>query len=154
MLPFKKILCPTDFSDPSYEAFKTASELAVQFSAELCLVHVIGPIPTASAPGVAPAGFSVGVYQQELEKSAQRDLQKVIDEKMPQGIVARAIVAHGDAANEIVRVADEEDADIIIIATHGRTGWRHLVFGSVAERVVRHANCPVLTVPAPKRNEE
>jgi nucleotide-binding universal stress UspA family protein len=153
MLRFKKMLCPTDFSDPSYEAFKTASELALQFSAELCLIHVIGPIPTAGAPGVAPPGFNVGVYQQGLEKSAQQDLQKVIDEKMPKELDVRAIVAHGDAANEIVRIADEEDADIIIIATHGRTGWRHLVFGSVAERVVRYATCPVLTVPAPKQEE-
>jgi nucleotide-binding universal stress UspA family protein len=102
---------------------------------------------------MAPAGFSVVAYQKELEKSVERDLQKVIDDKMPKELAIRAIVAHGDAANEIVNIAGGEDADIIIIATHGRTGWRHLVFGSVAERVVRYATCPVLTVPAPKQEE-
>jgi universal stress protein A len=153
MLPLKRILCPTDFSEHSYKAANAASELASEFSATVHVLHVVPLIPTMSDPGVAPGDFDVDMYQQELEKTAQQDLQEVIHEKMPKESTVRAIVAHGDVASEIVRVADAEDADIIVIATHGTTGWRHFVLGSVAERVVRHATCPVLMVPARREQD-
>jgi nucleotide-binding universal stress UspA family protein len=150
MLRLKKILCPTDFSEPSYEGLKAANELGVLFSAELWLVHVIGPMPTPSTPAPAPAPFDIGAYEGELEQAARQDLDKLIEEKFARELKARAVVAHGDAANEILRIAGEEDVDVIVMSTHGRTGWRHMVFGSVAERVVRLSPCPVLTIPAPR----
>jgi universal stress protein A len=71
----------------------------------------------------------------------------LVANNLPEGIRSRSVIATGDAADEIVRVANDEAADLIVIATHGLTGWRHLVFGSVAEKVIRHADCPVLVVP-------
>ncbi len=151
MLPFKKMLCSTDFSEPSYEGVKAANELAVHFSAELCIVHVVAsiPVPILDAPST-PTTFNVASYQQELEAHAESSLEKVTTRFVSKDLPARRIVGHGDPAGEIVRIADEEKVDLIVIATHGMTGWRHLIFGSVAEKVVRFARCPVLTVRIPK----
>jgi universal stress protein A len=147
MLPVKRILCPTDFSEPSYEGLKAANELAEHFSAELCLVHVVAPVPMpmAQAPAV-PEAFNVASYRTELEASAQRSLHEVVEQKLPKELRVRQIIGHGEAASEIVRIAEEETVDLIVIATHGLTGWRHLIFGSVAEKVVRLATAPVLTI--------
>ena len=70
-----------------------------------------------------------------------------MENRIPRGLPARAAIAHGDAATEIVHIADTEAAEVIVISTHGLTGWRHLVFGSVAEKVVRLARRPVLVIP-------
>jgi nucleotide-binding universal stress UspA family protein len=155
MLPVKKILCPTDFSEPSFEGLKAADELASHFSAELFLVHVIASVPVASAssfPGGAgaPTGFDIAAYQKELEEAAKKKLQEVVKNKTSKELKVRPMLTEGAAANEIVRFADEKKVDLIVIATHGETGWRHLIFGSVAEKVVREAKCPVLTVRAPE----
>lgn len=147
MLPFKKILCPTDFSEPSYEALRLANQLALSFSAKLCLVHVVAPVPVLQAPA-APSTFNIPAYQQELVESSERSLQKLVKESVAEELEARPIVAYGDEASEIVRIAGEEEVDLIVIATHGHTGFRHLIFGSVAEKVVRLAPCPVLTIRA------
>jgi nucleotide-binding universal stress UspA family protein len=147
MLPFKRILCPTDFSESSYEALKAADELALHFSAELYLVHVVAPVPIAEAP----TSFNVPSYQQELTQSAERSLQEVIEQRVAKELEVRPIVALGYAADEIARIAEAEQVDLIVTATHGTTGWRRFIFGSVAERVVRLASCPVLTVQAPHK---
>jgi len=154
MLPVKRILCPTDFSQPSYEGLKAANELALHFSAELYLVHIVPsvPVPMLEAPTV-PEAFNLGSHQLELETSAQKSLQETVNQRVPRELSVRQIVGHGDAAREIVRIARDENVDLIVIATHGMTGWRHLVFGSVAEKVVRLAPCPVLTVRAPKEEK-
>jgi nucleotide-binding universal stress UspA family protein len=162
MLPFKKILCPTDFSESSYKALKVADELTLHFSAELTLVHIVSdipstaalPSPTASGPEPIPSpGFNVKRYKEELDNKAKEALEEIISEKVSSRQQVQAVVAHGDAANEIVRIAEEENVDLIVIATHGRTGWRRFAFGSVAEKVVRHAPLPVLTIQAAKENE-
>jgi universal stress protein A len=149
MLPIKKIISPTDFSEPSYVALKFAEELALQFSAELYLVNVISPIPVLTAP-TGPVTFNVSLYRRELEVNAEKSLQDVIKNKLPHNLKVRSIVAYGDAANEIINIADKENVDLIVIATHGRTGLRHLVFGSVAEKIIRHAKQPILTIRAPR----
>jgi len=148
MLPFKKILCPTDFSEPSYEALERANELALHFSAELTVVHVINPIHVIPTPG-DPRYFAS--YEQNMKALARERLDEVVTLKVPKGVKSCALVAHGSPAEEIVRIAADEDADIIVIGSHGLTGWRHIVFGSVAERVVRLAPCAVLTIRAPKK---
>jgi nucleotide-binding universal stress UspA family protein len=145
MLPFKRILCPTDFSEPACGAIRAAAELADQFNAELILIHVVGAIPALDTPA-GITGFDIAAYQRELTESAEWALQERIEKRVPPGINARKIVTHGEAAHEIVRVAKEEDVDLIVLATHGATGWRHRIFGSVTEKVVRIAECPVLTV--------
>ncbi len=148
MLPFKKILYPTDFSEASYEALKAANELALHFSAELCLVHVVSPVVPASpefAPGVLPL--------QEMQASAEKSLQEVALQRVSKELHVRQMVVLGGAADEIIRMSKENRADLIVIATHGQTGWRHMVFGSVAEKVVRLSPCPVLTIRAPQREQ-
>ena len=144
MLPFKRILCPTDFSEPACKAIVTAGEMAQTFDAELILMHVVGAIPVLDTPA-GVAGFDVSAYQRELTDSAERSLQERL-ERVPEGVNARTLVVHGEAAHEIVRVANEEGADLIVLSTHGETGWRHRIFGSVTEKVIRHAECPVMTV--------
>jgi universal stress protein A len=145
MLPFKRILCPTDFSEPACRAIRAAGEMAETFSAELILVHVVGAIPALDTP-TGMVGFDVAAYQKELTDSAEKSLQERLEEHIPEGVNARALVVHGEAAHEIVRTANEEGVDLIVVSTHGATGWRERIFGSVTEKVVRHAECPVLTV--------
>lgn len=150
MLPVKKILCPTDFSDPSYETLRVANELAQHFSAELLIVHVISPIPIVSTP-TGPMSFNVSLYQKELEKSTKKSLQDIINKMVTKELKVIPVVAYGIAADEIVNIAEEQNVDMIVIATHGRTGFRHLISGSVTEKVVRISSHPVLTIRTPKK---
>lgn len=149
MIPFKKILCPTDFSDPSYEGLKRAVEMATHFGAEICLVNVVPVMPPL--PPDPNFAFEVPEYERALHADAERKLDEVMTQHIPGDVKIHAVVRHGDVAGEILRVAQDEKVDLIVIATHGLTGWRHLVFGSVAERVVRLAQCPVLTIHAPRQ---
>ena len=148
MLPFKKILCPTDFSEAAFVALKRAEELARHFGAELIVAHVI---PTLPGPHLfpdpqAPLNFDVSLYQQELAIKAEEMLKDLVSHHK---VETRNLVTTGEAAPEILRIAQQEHADLIVIASHGLTGWRRMVFGSVAEKVVRQATCPVLTIMAP-----
>ncbi|MBD3412823.1 MAG: universal stress protein [Candidatus Aminicenantes bacterium] len=152
MLPIKRILWPTDFSEPSYEALKTAQELAEHFSAELYVLHVIAPIPMLSSAH-RPDGFDVNVFHDQLKKSSYESLGKAVQNRINKGINYHQRVVMGRAPDEIVRTAQDENVDLIVIATHGETGWRHLVFGSVAEKVVRFATCPVLTIQEPEKTK-
>jgi len=86
---------------------------------------------------------------QELEDAAKGSLDEMVAQLTSEGINARGMVVQGTPAEEIAAAAEQEEADVIVIATHGWTGWRRFVFGSVAEKVVRLARCPVLTIPAP-----
>lgn len=152
MLPFKKIVCPTDFSDPSYQAVKAASELALHFSADLILVHVVTPVQVIPTPN-PPAGFNLPSYAQEMESLAKKTLEEVVRDHVPSELKARTVVVHGSAADEIVATATNEKADLIVMPTHGQTGWRRIMFGSVAEKVLRLATCPLLTIHGPKEKE-
>jgi nucleotide-binding universal stress UspA family protein len=151
MVPFKKILCPTDFSEPSYEAIKSASELASHFESELCIVHVISPVPIIPM-GAEPSTFNVTLYEKELEVSSKRSLEEVVKQLESKELKTRLIALRGNPVDEIVRIADEENVDLIVIATRGRTGLDCLIFGSVAEKVVRLASCPVLLIPHPQED--
>ena len=148
MLPIKKIICPTDFSEPSYEALKAACEIAQHFSAELITAHVITPIPFIPIHD-DPSSFNLPMYEKEMEASARISLDQVHREKIPGSLASRALVLKGDPSSIIVQLADDERADLIVIATHGLTGWRKLVFGSVTAKVIRLANCPVLSIRVP-----
>jgi universal stress protein A len=153
MLPFKKILCPTDFSEPALVALKRADELARHFSAELLVMHVIPSLPgphTYADPPLATS-FDVPMFQQQLAIQAEQMLKDLVTSHKMR---VRDIVTTGEAAPEILRVAEKEHVDLIVIASHGETGWRRLVFGSVAEKVVRQAPCPVLTIMAPAKAGE
>ncbi len=146
MLPIQRVLCSTDFSQPSHEGLVAAVEFAVHFGADMLLVHVIPVLP--ALPPDPNYVFNVPEYELALHADANDRLCALAQETVAKGIKTRTMVGHGDAGHEIVRIAKEEGADLIVIATNGTTGWRHGVFGSVAEKVVRLAHCPVLTVRA------
>lgn len=144
MLPVKRILCPTDFSDPARSCVEASSELAQHFAAELLLLHVVPVLP--SLPPDPNFVFKVPEYELRLHADADKRLRELRDELAARNVKVRTLVGHGPAASEIIAVARKEAADLIVISTHGSTGLGHLVFGSVAEKVVRQAECPVLTV--------
>jgi nucleotide-binding universal stress UspA family protein len=146
MLTVKKILCPTDFSEASKRALDLAVPIAEKFDAQIYLVHVVPVIPH-----VAPSPtyhFDVPEYQRLLRSDAERELQSVAKSLSP--VKTHQILRDGSAADEILKAAEENQVDLIVISTAGASGWEHAVFGSVAEKVVRRAGCPVLTIRAPK----
>ena len=147
LLPIKRIVCPTDFSEPSYKGVEAANALAVSFKAALTLVNVVTPVHPVSAAGV-PATYKITEYYDEMTQLARDHLDKLVAEKISHELDVQKTILTGNAAEEIVKLAESSKANIIVIATHGWTGWRHLVFGSVAERVVRLAGCPVITIPS------
>ncbi len=153
MLPITKILCPTDFSQPSYEALEAAKELALHFSAELILMNVVTPIPVVPA-SPDPTGVDLSGYQLEMVGFAKESMETLLKERIPPEITARHMVFQGNPADEIVHTASQEEVDMIVIATHGLTGWRRFIFGSVAEKVVRLSPRPVLTITAPKGHKK
>ncbi len=144
MIVLRRVLAPTDFSDVSVATVVRAGEIAEHFGAELIVAHVIPPVPTL--PTDPHYNFEVPAYQEALRENAERRLKETIRSHASAAVRSRSLVSHGEPAREIVRIAEEEGVDLIVIATHGLTGWQHIVFGSVAEKVVRTAGCPVLTV--------
>ncbi len=145
MLPIRKILCTTDFSEPSFKGVAAADELAAHFGAELILINVVIPIqPTAAAD--IPAAYLTEDIRDRMMQHATESLEKVKAERISAGVRARQMVAYGNAPDEITNQAEKEGVDLLVIATHGWTGWRRLLFGSVAEKVIRMATCPVLTI--------
>ena len=150
MLPFRRVLVTTDFSEISLEALPVAVEIASHFDAELLLVHVL-PVDSATPWDIPPyADFGLAAlplpdYETQVRQEVERRLAMVAS-KHAQGVSVRGLVGRGDAAAEIGRMATAENADLIVLATHGWTGWRHLVFGSVAEKILREASCAVLSV--------
>jgi nucleotide-binding universal stress UspA family protein len=141
--PFKlkKILAPIDFSDCSEKAVQYAKAMAKQFNAELILLHVMQPYaPVADHILVDTTGLLDEA--RDVAKRNLEDMRSTIDAH----IESRALTRSGQPYYEIVSAAEDLDVDLIIISTHGRTGLAHTFMGSTAERVVRHAKCPVLVV--------
>jgi nucleotide-binding universal stress UspA family protein len=144
MFSMRLILSPIDFSNFSVSALAVARDLAAKYGSELLLVHVVPFIPKLPA-GASP--FSSADYENELIESAKRQLKDLAAEAQRSGLRARYIVGlANEPAMEILRIAEAEKADLILIATHGMSGWRRLAFGSVTEKVVRTADCPVLVL--------
>ncbi|MBN1690754.1 MAG: universal stress protein [Dehalococcoidia bacterium] len=151
MLPVKSILCPTDFSEPSYEALKVADELAAHFGATLHIVNVVPLVPIVEAPiGVESASFNVASYQQELEEQSTKSLKSMVEQKVSSGVNTVTAVLIGNAAGEVMRYASDKSIDMVVIATHGLSGWRRFISGSTTEQIVRQACCPVLTIRKPE----
>jgi nucleotide-binding universal stress UspA family protein len=146
MMPPKLILAPIDFSDASRAALDVAVDMASRFGAELLLVYVVPAIPDLPKD---VSIFKEGEYDKSLEnKDAQRlkDLAGTVANK---NVKVRTELGSGnDVGMELIRIAENEHADLIVIATHGMTGWREFAFGTVAEKVVKQADCPVLVLRA------
>ena len=140
----RKILLATDFSDGSAAAERMAVELASKLGASILALHVVEP-PPYSYPSVSlyvPSPELVG----DALRAAKQALQQVEERLRKQGIAVESAVLQGVPYTEIVRVADEGRFDLVVIGTHGRTGLKHFLLGSVAERVVRSCTRPVLTM--------
>ncbi|MGE5208635.1 MAG: universal stress protein [Alphaproteobacteria bacterium] len=143
VLRLKKILVPTDFSETSKKAVQYALRFAEQFSCEIALLYVVEP---ASPMIGAPLAIEPLTDEDEFSM-AEKDLAALAAKLQTDGGHPVASFVHlGHAPNEITKAAKDLDVDLIIIATHGYTSWRHLCIGSTAERVVRTAPCPVLVV--------
>ena len=136
------ILVPTDFSENSRRAFPLASALAAEFGAKIILAHVKPGIPMT---GEIPLNFT----QQQIDAihaQAETRLRKFRSEHFGEELDTTTLVLEGEAHQCLVKAIASDDPGLIVIATHGHTGWEHALIGSTAERVVRHAPCPVLVV--------
>jgi nucleotide-binding universal stress UspA family protein len=146
MFSAKVILSPVDFSDFSMQALEVAEDIAKRYGSQLVLVHVTPVIPKLEGHANI---FTEGEYENQLIASAKQRLADIVAKLQQAGIHARSTVSlSNDPAMEIIRVAESEKVDLIVIATHGVTGWRRLAFGSVADKLVRTAECSVLVLRA------
>jgi len=143
----KSILVPIDFSDYSKNSLRYAINFAETFDSTLHLVYVI-------EPAIYPADFSMGqvsvpAIEIETSERAAEELNKLAQNIIGDKARYSTVIKTGRPFIEIIECAAEIDADLIVIATHGHTGVEHLLFGSTAEKVVRKAPCPVLTLREP-----
>lgn len=144
MIKLSNILHPTDFSESSVHAQKYACAMAEHFGASLHLLHVIAD-PTTVVPGPM-GGYLPADYFHEIKEHAENKLTEYPDKTWAQDKTIIRSITEGHAFVEILRYAKEQNMDMIIMGTHGHSGLTHMLMGSVAEKVVRKASCPVLTV--------
>jgi len=142
----RRILWPTDFSSLSMRAARYARAFRERFGAELHVIHVIPPALTPDFAATLPTEVPVVYSEQELTETCRQRLQELIAEQFSGGAGVLGQVAFGNPWSAICRYAEQNEIDLIIVATHGRTGLRHVLIGSTAERIVQHAPCPVLVV--------
>ena len=151
-MKWDKIMCPVDFSKVSMEALKLTGELAEKFGSGVIAVHVLEPI-------LAPTDFSFGPLsmtdvEDKLAERAQEGLEQAVASLNFPREKIEIFVARGIGSQEIISIATKNKADLIVMGTHGYTGLTHALLGSTAERVVRKAPCPVLTVKGKEKIED
>ena len=142
-----KILVPVDFSEHSQKALRYALAFALQFDAEVTLVHIVEQMVYPGDwmyPPLAVTDFAAEKREQMLDQLRALDAGS--------GVKTDHVVRLGRAWQEVIEIAREQKADMIILATHGYTGLKHALLGSVAEKIVRHAPCPVLSVRPEERD--
>ncbi|MEW5806110.1 MAG: universal stress protein [Acidobacteriota bacterium] len=148
MIDLKKIMATTDFSSYSRHAFTYAETLAKEFRARLYIIHVVeDKLPTFVSEYTA---VPLADIIESQEKKAWEDLKKFVESEVDKSIEVELIVARGTPYVEIIKAAREKEIDLIVVATYGRNILSHTLFGSTAERVVRKAPCPVLSVKHPE----
>jgi nucleotide-binding universal stress UspA family protein len=142
-----KMLIPNDFSPSSQAALEMAADLAKHFRAELYLVNVIPVFPTTTLPDFVPEE----AFLKEARMHAERRLANCLSILISRGIKATSSVEVGnDVAGNIMEVVDREHIDMVVISTHGISGWHPLIFGSIAEKVVKLVQCPLLLLRSAK----
>lgn len=147
-----KILCPVDFSESSQYALRYAIDLARQFDAQLTLLHVV-EVPFL--PSYAMAGVpDLSLPLEQIEEGAREGLQELVERCRGKWPKVEGELRTGTAFVEIIGYAKETETDMIVMGTHGRTGLSHIIIGSVAEKVVRKAPCPVLSIRHPESKFE
>ena len=144
MINLKRILVPTDFSESARHALLYGTSFAREYEGELLLLHVVENLTVGYASDLFPVPMAE-VFD-EISGYAKAELAKLGAEVRQKGIAVRELVVQGKPSAEIVRVAREETADMIVLGTHGKGMLDKALFGSTAERVIRRAPCPVLTV--------
>jgi nucleotide-binding universal stress UspA family protein len=148
-MQFRHILAPTDFSEYSKNAVVSALELARTFGAKLTILHVVDlpPYPAYDPiAGYVPPGTTWPTLVADLERQATQDLAQLVPEAESSDVEVVRLVAVGSPRGKIIDTAEAEQVDLIVMATAGRSGFSRLIMGSVAERVIRTATCPVLTI--------
>ena len=139
-------LVPIDFSEYANQALDYAITLAGKLGARVTLLHVIQPLPL----GGMDMGMTLpATYVQDLEAEIRRDMESSLGRVTAAGLEGDMVIVHGVPFHEITEAAKTQQVDLIVMGTHGRTGLYHVVLGSVAEKVVRLAPCPVLVVRQP-----
>jgi nucleotide-binding universal stress UspA family protein len=151
MKKFNKILFATDFSEISEFAFDYALTLAETFNSRLIVMHVINE--PVDLRGFYVPHISFDTIEREIALSAEKMMEKFCGKKIKDYDNYDKFIVSGIPYEEILKKADEEKVDLLIMGTHGRAGIDHLLFGSTAERVVRKAACPVMTVRPPETGE-
>jgi len=142
-----KILLPIDFSPSSQAALEMSADLAKHFHAKLYLVNVIAMFPTTTVPDLIPEA----TFLQEARTFAERHLAKCKAALVARGVKSTSSVEVGnDIAGNIMEVIAREHIDLVVISTHGISGWHPLVFGSIAEKVVKLVQCPLLLLRSAK----
>jgi nucleotide-binding universal stress UspA family protein len=140
-LKLRHILVPMDFSGFPRQALRYAVPLAAEFGAKITLLHVIVPAPYPSEMGV------MVIQQENLVKATRKELAELGRRLVPAKLRGKMVVRVGQPYSEITRAARQLKANLIVLTTHGHTGLKRVLLGSTAERVLRHASCPVLSVP-------
>jgi len=146
MIELQKILVAVDFSKESTLAAKFAVSMAQEFKAKLYVLHVVTPLPQSMITEVP----DFENFQKQYIDKSEEDLRQVIPQKIKEMIEVEEVIKIGRHYHVIVENAKDLDVDVLVIATRGRTGLAHILLGSVAERVVRHAPCPVFAIRNPK----
>lgn len=153
MIEMKSILHPTDFSEPSKYALRYALALAREFKAKLYILHVIEEVSSAMYFDMLQAP-PLAQLMAGIEDQARKALDDLVPADMKDKVEFEYLIRKGVPFLEIVRCAEQEKVGMIVVGTHGRTGLKHAIFGSVAEKVVRKAPCPVLSVRHPDHKFE
>ncbi|NTV06641.1 MAG: universal stress protein [Chlorobiaceae bacterium] len=146
MFKIHEILCPVDFSDASRKSVQYAKEFAAGMGASVFLLNVVEPRPMA-----VDITLNYVPLEEDLEKAAAADLQVILQELIQAGIKAECAVEFGNPSDVILEKAEERDVNLVIMGSHGKKGLSRLIMGSVAETVVRKANCPVLIVKSEEK---
>jgi nucleotide-binding universal stress UspA family protein len=146
MIEIQRILCPIDFSEYSRHALDHAVALARWYGSTITVLHVFSTTPVAAyAPGMP--GFDPIVLTSADRDQLLVDVKRFVDTESAPGVSIDAVIREGDAVGEILSLATDMEADLLIVGTHGRSGFERLLLGSVTEKLLRKASCPVLTVP-------
>lgn len=137
----QRFLVPIDFSEHAEQALDYAIALADKLRARLTLLHVIHDMPIGAGDMASALPYE---YMQEIEAGVQQSMEELLDRARNAGVEGEIVIVHGVPFQAILDATADRHVDLIIMGTHGRTGLRHALMGSVAEKVVRLASCPVL----------
>ncbi len=148
----QRILWPTDFSALALQGARYAQAFREQYGAELHVVHVVPPPASADMVATLPTDTPTTYQDDQLLEGCRTHLDRLVADRFQAPETLKLTVCFGNPWSMICDYAEEHDVDLIIVATHGRTGLRHVLIGSTAERIVQHAPCPVLVVKSAARD--